>query len=183
MSRSHPLGTICQDGRIVSDPLHPVVLEGGELHPIVNFDFAAIDGPESELSVSLTEMASGLSEILFWLSSSRDPALVAGRVHSLYTWLNPIDEPYKSLSEISRVYNVPRATLSKALVILRDGLITWLMIRLSELWDRLVRCSKHAQRRRMNISCCPEPDQFKNRRRTLRIILYRNDLLVAEGLL
>ena len=121
MSRSHPLGTICQDGRIVSDPLHPVVLEGGELHPIVNFDFAAIDGPESELSVSLTEMASGLSEILFWLSSSRDPALVAGRVHSLYTWLNPIDEPYKSLSEISRVYNVPRATLSKALVILRDA--------------------------------------------------------------
>ena len=37
------------------------------------------------------------------------------------TWLNPIDAPYKSLSEISRVYNVPRATLSKALVILRDA--------------------------------------------------------------
>jgi hypothetical protein len=107
-----------------SDHVHELATnDSGEFIRSVDFDWNALDGPdENEKTVAWSQMIAAFSEILHWLSQSRTPALVAGRVHTLFWWLNPVDAPYKSLSEISRAYSVPRATLSRALILLRDSL-------------------------------------------------------------
>ena len=76
--------------------------------------------PSSENMVPMSLVCSALAAILEWLSAPRDLNMVAARVFTVRTWLDPVEAEHKSLNEIADVCSVSRASLSKSLLSFRD---------------------------------------------------------------
>jgi hypothetical protein len=74
----------------------------------------------TQYSISIDRVTTTFTQILGWMLSSRDLTFAGAKCASLATLLDPTSSGYRNLSEVARAANCSRATLSKALMCLRD---------------------------------------------------------------
>jgi len=121
--QSQPIKISLEHGRANPDPLlaHSLALEEGRLVPTVDFNFAILDGEsDCKISIPLSQAASALSRILDWLGQSYDFSFAGAKAAALAALLGSANSPYRNLSQIARAAGISRATLSKAVLRLRD---------------------------------------------------------------
>ena len=87
----------------------------------VDFDFDALESEIAETLVPISRVASALSVILHWLSQSKDFRFSGAKVAALAALLDPVNSDYRNLSQVARAAGISRATLSKAILNLRDS--------------------------------------------------------------
>jgi len=91
----------------------------GEIHPLVGFDYDAIDGPPAEDTRSVAEFAEALGEILRWLNPKPQwedgrckPRAVYMRVMALSFMLQPESIGVESQKELAKRLGVSRSWLN-----------------------------------------------------------------------
>ena len=106
----------------IGDHTHSVTIDDGTPVRTADFDFGALD-PEiqSRSLIPIDMVTSSFVRILEWAQSAENLTGVGARIASLQVLLDPVNGKYKSLSEVARASGFGRATLSKALVNLRDA--------------------------------------------------------------
>jgi len=106
--------------RDLCDHLHPIATADGLLCAKIDFDFTAFES-ETETLIPISRVASALSVILHWLSQSKDFRFSGAKVAALAALLDPVNSDYRNLSQVARAAGISRATLSKAILNLRDS--------------------------------------------------------------
>jgi len=104
--------------------------EDGSAEPITDFDYDALDGAQPDENVAYSDMVAVFCLIVAWLTRSKrnkDLLAIGARASALQFFLDPTRSEFKSLADIAASANMTRASLSKALLNLRDesGLKTW----------------------------------------------------------
>jgi hypothetical protein len=136
------------------DPLHSVADDdNGAVCPTV--DFAYPGAEPIEILIPISQRSAGLIKILQWLLRSQDFAFCDAKVAALSALLDPVNSPYRNLSQIAREAGISRATLSKAVLDLRDshgirlrmGKSESARIAYRETQLRLVQLGRHASQR------------------------------------
>lgn len=87
----------------------------------VDFDFDALESEIAENLIPIAQAASALIVILHWLAQSKDFRFSGAKVAALAALLDPVNSDYRNLSQIARAAGISRATLSKAILNLRDS--------------------------------------------------------------
>ena len=105
-----------------TDPLRSFGVEAGSLVPVTSFPFDLLEDDQAgEMSIPLSQAASALSRILDWIGRSRDFNFSGAKAAALAALLGCANSPYRNLSQIARAAGISRATLSKAVLDLRDS--------------------------------------------------------------
>ena len=113
------------------DPVHPTALgNDGRPEPITEFDYDAVDGTQPGETIAFSEMVAAFCLILGWMSRCKrrkDLMSVGAHASALLFFLDPTRSEFTSLADIADSAGMSRASLSKALLNLRDesGLRSW----------------------------------------------------------
>ncbi len=95
---------------------------------VTDFDFDEIDrnlgfsepDDQTEHDISMSDVGAAFSLILGWICASDTLTGAGARAAALLTYLDPVNSRFESLADIARDAGLTRATLSKALLELRD---------------------------------------------------------------
>jgi hypothetical protein len=102
-----------------SDHLHSFGNCAGSICPLVDFNYPT-ETSTAEPLIPLSSAASALSRIFEWVGHSQDWRFAGAKIIALHVLLDPINGPYRNLSQVARAAGISRATLSKAILNLRD---------------------------------------------------------------
>jgi biotin operon repressor len=106
----------------LGDGIHQVGTdENDAVCQVVDFDYSALDPAEPEPTIRVSLAASGLVRVLAWILRSHDLRLAGARAASIMALLDPVNSPFRNLSQIARSVGISRAALSKAILQLRDN--------------------------------------------------------------